>query len=92
MNVMSDACSIMFFRGINDNSIVIRMMIVGDATTWSITYDPHSDDSGIVIYDCNNFIIQETGGKCLAMKRTLAYSNTELFTAVKSFIGPAPGL
>jgi hypothetical protein len=37
------------------------MMIVGDATTWSITYDRHSDNSRGVIYDCNNFIIQETG-------------------------------
>ncbi len=26
----------MFARSINDNSRVVRMMIVGDATTWSV--------------------------------------------------------
>jgi hypothetical protein len=47
----------------NDTSRVIRMMIVSDATTWSITYDRHSDDSTGVICDRNVFIIQATGLK-----------------------------
>jgi hypothetical protein len=34
---------------------VIRMTITNDATTWSITYDCHSDD-------CHMFIIQATRG------------------------------
>jgi hypothetical protein len=34
------------------------MMMVSDATTWSITYDCHSDDSRGVIYNRNIFIIQ----------------------------------
>jgi hypothetical protein len=34
--------------------LVIRMMIVSDAATWSIAYDQHSDDHNI-------FIIQATG-------------------------------
>jgi hypothetical protein len=38
------------------------MMIVGDATAWSITYDRHSDDSRGVIYNRNTFIKQATGG------------------------------
>jgi len=38
--------------------LVIRMMIISDATTWSITYDCHSHGSSGVIYDCNIFIIQ----------------------------------
>jgi hypothetical protein len=47
----------MFSKGLNDTSIVIRMMIVGHATTWSITFDY----SGGAIYDCNVFIVQATG-------------------------------
>ncbi len=34
--------------------LVIRMMIVRDAATWSIAYDQHSDDHNI-------FTIQATG-------------------------------
>jgi hypothetical protein len=29
------------------------MIIIGDATTWSITYGHHSDDFRGVIYYCN---------------------------------------
>jgi hypothetical protein len=47
----------MFSRSINDTFRVIRMTIVGDATTYSIT----SDDSRGVIYDHNNFIIEAIG-------------------------------
>jgi len=36
-------------RSINDTSRVVRMMIVSDATIWSIT----TDDSGVIIYDHN---------------------------------------
>ncbi len=43
----------MFSRSTNDTSIVVRMMIVGDATTWSVTYDRLSDNPKGVIYDCN---------------------------------------
>ncbi len=49
----------MFSRSIIDTSRVIRMMIVGDAATWSVT----SDNSRGVIYNCNVFIIQTTGGR-----------------------------
>ncbi len=37
--------------------LVIRMMFISDATTWSITYDHHSDD-------CNIFIIHTKDSKC----------------------------
>jgi hypothetical protein len=37
----------MFSRSVNDTSRVIRMMIVGDATTWSV----NSDDTRGVIYN-----------------------------------------
>jgi hypothetical protein len=30
---------------VSDTSRIVRMTIVSDATTWSITYDGHSDDS-----------------------------------------------
>ncbi len=40
------------YRSINEPS-VIRVMIVSDTTTWSVTYDCHSDDRNI-------FIIQTT--------------------------------
>ncbi len=33
--------------------LVVRMIIISDATTWSITYDRHFDD-------CNIFIAQAT--------------------------------
>jgi hypothetical protein len=29
--------------------LVVRMIIISDATTWSITYDRHSDDYNIFI-------------------------------------------
>jgi hypothetical protein len=51
----------MLSRSINDTSRVTRMMIIGYVTTWSITYDCHSDDSKGVIYNHNNFILQATG-------------------------------
>ncbi len=58
----------MFSKGLNDTSRVVRMMIVGDATTWSVT----SDDSGSAIYDCNISIIQATGcwvkGQCTSLE------------------------
>jgi hypothetical protein len=40
-------------RSINDTSRVIRMMIVSDATIWSVT-----NDSRVVIYNRNMFITQ----------------------------------
>jgi hypothetical protein len=51
----------MFSRSINEASRVIRMMIVGDATTWSIT----SDDSRGVMYDCYILIMQATNSALL---------------------------
>ncbi len=42
---------------IKDTSIVVRMTIVSVATTWSITYYCHSDDSRGVIYDRNILIM-----------------------------------
>jgi len=41
---------------INDTARVVRMAVVGDATTWSITFD----DSRGVIYDRNIFMIKVT--------------------------------
>jgi hypothetical protein len=35
--------------------LVVRMTIINDATTWSIIYNCHSDDSRGVIYSCNIF-------------------------------------
>ncbi len=49
----------MFSWSINDTSRVVRMTIVGDATTRSVT----SEDSRGVIYILNIFIIQATDGK-----------------------------
>jgi hypothetical protein len=45
----------MFSRSINDTFRVIRMTTVGDTTTWSITYDHHSENTRGVIYDYNIF-------------------------------------
>jgi hypothetical protein len=45
----------MFSSSVNDTSSFVRMMIIGDATTWSIIVE-----SGVVIYDRNMFIIQAT--------------------------------
>jgi hypothetical protein len=36
------------------------MIIIGDATTWSISYNCHSDDSRGVIYNFSIYIIQAT--------------------------------
>ncbi len=47
----------MISKSINDTSTVVRMTMVGDTTTWSIT----SDDSIGVIYHHNIFIKQVTG-------------------------------
>jgi hypothetical protein len=46
----------MFSGSVNDTSRAVRMTIVGDATTWSIT----SDNSRDVIYGFNIFIVQAT--------------------------------
>jgi hypothetical protein len=46
----------MFSGSINDTSRNVRMMIIGDATTWNIT----SDHSRVVIYISNIFVIQAT--------------------------------
>jgi hypothetical protein len=50
----------MLSRSINDTSRVIIMTIIGDAATWSITYNQYSDNSRGVIYDLNVFIIHTT--------------------------------
>ncbi len=55
--------------------------IIGDATTWSITYDRPSDNSRGVIYNGNIFIIQATAfvikiklaWKCFQEQNALAY-------------------
>ncbi len=61
-------------RTVNDHSRVIRMTILSDPTTWSVTYDHHSYNSRGVIYNRNIFIIQTSescydhdvdGCKCL---------------------------
>jgi hypothetical protein len=35
--------------------LVVRMTIISDATTWSVTYKCHSGDSRGVIYSCKFF-------------------------------------
>jgi hypothetical protein len=42
-------------------TLVIRMTILGDTTTWSVTYNCHSDNTSCVIYDCNILNIQSIG-------------------------------
>jgi hypothetical protein len=37
------------------------MTIIGAATTWSVSYDFHSDDPRLVIYDRNVVIIHAKG-------------------------------
>ncbi len=44
-------------RSVNDTFRIIRVTVVSDATTWSVTYDHHSDNSRGVIYDRNILII-----------------------------------
>jgi hypothetical protein len=53
----------MFSWSVNDTSSIVRMMIVGDATTWRVILEPscQNDDSRVVFYDRNIFIIQATG-------------------------------
>ncbi len=46
----------MFSRSVNDNSKVVRMTIVSDATTCSVNFE----NSKGVVYDRNFFIIQAT--------------------------------
>jgi hypothetical protein len=48
----------MFSRSVNDTSRVVKLTIIGDATTWSITYDCRSGDPKDVIYNCQIFIVQ----------------------------------
>jgi hypothetical protein len=48
----------MFSTSVNDTYRVVSMTVIGDATTWSFTYDRHSDDTIGVIYYCNMFKIQ----------------------------------
>ncbi len=72
---------------------VIRMTIVSDATTWSITYDRHSDNSRGIIYNGKIFIIQTTAfvikiklaWKCFQEQNTLAYRSPGQITGLKSF-------
>ncbi len=63
----------MFSRIINDTSRVIRVTIVVDATTRSITYYRHSDDSEVIIYDCKIVVINEYGWRVFT--RTLFYES-----------------
>ncbi len=51
----------MFSESINDNSIVVGILTVGDATTWSVTYNCHFDNSRVIVYNRNLFSIQATG-------------------------------
>jgi hypothetical protein len=52
--------------------IVVRMMTVSDATTWSITYDRQNND-------CNVLIVQSIEFKRVSFKQKLnSHSNTNL--------------
>ncbi len=65
----------MLSSSVTDTSGVFRVMMVGDATTWSVTNDHHSDTSRGVIYNRNIFIIRATGLTPLSktrLKNTLA--------------------
>ena len=55
-----------YSQSINDTSEVIRMTILSNATTWSVTHD-HLDNSRGVIYDCNISMIQATGSVVLVV-------------------------
>jgi hypothetical protein len=66
----------MFSRSVKDTSRVIRMTIISDSTTWSVT----SDDSRGVIYNCNIFIIQATDHPCL-------HYGTNKFKPIKVCVG-----
>ncbi len=75
----------MFSRSINDNSIVIRMMIISDATTWSVT----SDDSRGQSYKTYSFILLAT------VITIINYDHTVITIMIydhKSFIVKATGL
>jgi hypothetical protein len=60
---------------VNDDSKVINKLEA------SLT-----DNARVIIYERHMFIVQSTGQKCLTMKNTLAYHDTELITAVKWLI------
>ncbi len=47
-------------RSVTNTSRAIRMTVVSDTTTWSITYNRRSDNSRGVIYNRNIFIILVT--------------------------------
>jgi hypothetical protein len=47
-------------RSVNATFRVVRMTIISDATTWSITYNSRSVYSRDVIYDRDIFMIQAT--------------------------------
>ncbi len=51
----------MFSESINDTSGVVGIRIIGDATTWSVTYNRHSDNSRVIVYNRNLFSMQATG-------------------------------
>jgi hypothetical protein len=61
----------MLSRDVPDTSRVFQVIIIGDATPWSITYDRHSDGSKGVIYGRNIFIILTPTSKT-RLKNTLA--------------------
>jgi hypothetical protein len=47
-------------------SVIDTTRALGDATTWSVIYDCHSDDSRGIIHDCNISMILFTGmAKCV---------------------------
>ncbi len=48
--VMSDACTIMFSRSINDTSRNVRMMIVSDTTTWNVILTTVESSFTIVLF------------------------------------------
>jgi hypothetical protein len=47
------------------------MTLIGDASTWSVTYDHISDNSRGVIYECNIFIIQTTDFFIMALEQII---------------------
>ncbi len=65
--------------------LVIRMAIICDATTWTVTYDHHSDNSKSVIHDRNIFVTKLTVLSVSQVRfKSYPQKKLEMFAKVKS--------
>ncbi len=76
----------MFSRSINATSGAIKITIVGDATTWSIT----ADNSSGVIYDIEIFIISGCRYAMQLSSYKAERPNLKLNNRPKQFLGFLP--